>query len=97
MEVRIGVENFLHKSFQKFHIIIWSRMKLGDVLEVLPMLMLESFLDRFILIWGHEECSKMSSEISPDYHYYFKYLKCVYYACRGKYYGKEDQTFVYSR
>jgi len=54
MEVRIGVEFFFNKSFQKFHIIIWSCMKFGDVLEVFPMFMLESFLDQFIFIWGHE-------------------------------------------
>jgi hypothetical protein len=32
VEVRIGVEIFLSKTFQKFHIIIWSWMKLEDVL-----------------------------------------------------------------
>ncbi len=49
MEIKVGVENFLNKAFQKFHITIWSCMKLEDVLEVLPMLMLESFL-RFVFI-----------------------------------------------
>jgi hypothetical protein len=58
-------------------------MKLEDVLEVFPMLMLESFLDCFIFIWGCEQCSKTSSEISPGSHYYLKDLKHVYYACRG--------------
>jgi hypothetical protein len=54
MEVRVRVEKFLNKAFQKFHIAIWSCMKLEDVLEVLPRFMLESFLDQFIFIWGHE-------------------------------------------
>jgi hypothetical protein len=45
VEVRARVESFLNKAFQKFHIAIWSCMKLEDVLEVLPMFMLESFLD----------------------------------------------------
>jgi hypothetical protein len=45
VEVKTRVENFISKAFQKFHIVIWSCMKLEDVLEVLPMFMLESFLD----------------------------------------------------
>jgi hypothetical protein len=63
MEVRVEVENFLSKATQKFHIIIWFYMKFEDLLEVLPLFMPESFLDRFVFIWGHEQCSKMSNEI----------------------------------
>jgi hypothetical protein len=69
-------------------------MKLEDVLEVLPMLMPESFLDQFPFIWGHEQCSKRFDEISPRSHYYLKDLKHVYYVCCGKDYGKEDQTLL---
>jgi hypothetical protein len=87
VEVKIGVKFFLSRAFQKFHIIIWSCMKLEDVLEVFPMLMPKSFLDRFIFIWGHEQCSKTFGEISPKSHYYLKDLKRVYYACCGKDYG----------
>jgi hypothetical protein len=29
-------------------------MKLEDVLEAFPMFMLESFLDRFVFVWGRE-------------------------------------------
>jgi hypothetical protein len=49
VEVRIGVEIFLFKTFEKFNVTIWSCMKLEDVLEVLPMLMAENFVDQFIL------------------------------------------------
>ncbi len=42
IEVRVIVEHFLANAFQKFYIIIWSCMKLKDVLEVLPMLMPKS-------------------------------------------------------
>ncbi len=42
IEVRVVVEHFLVNAFQKFYIIIWSCMKLKDVLEVLPMLMPKS-------------------------------------------------------
>jgi hypothetical protein len=45
VEVGARVENFLAVTFQKFHIAIWSCLKLEDVLEVFPMLMLENFLD----------------------------------------------------
>jgi len=92
VEFKTGVEDFLTKTFEKIYVAIWSCMKFKDVLEVLPMYMLENFVDRFIFIWGHEQCSKTSSEISPRSHYYLKDLKCVYHGCHGLPYGKEDQT-----
>jgi hypothetical protein len=94
VEVRVRVQNFLNKAFQKFHITIWSSMKLKDVLVVLPMFMLESFLDRFVFVWGCEKCSKTFGEVSTSTHYHLKDLKCMYYACHGKDYGKEDQTLL---
>jgi hypothetical protein len=94
VEIRPGVNFFLSKAFQKFHITIGFCMKLEDVLEVLPMLMPKSFLDWFIFIWGLEQCSKMFGEISLKSHYYLKDLKCVYYVCCGKDYGKEEQTWM---
>jgi hypothetical protein len=45
VEIKIGINIFLSKAFQKFHITIWSCMKFEDVLEVLPMFVLESFLE----------------------------------------------------
>jgi hypothetical protein len=48
MEVIARVENFLTKAFQKFHIIIWSCMKLEDLLKILLMIMPENFLDLFV-------------------------------------------------
>jgi hypothetical protein len=62
VEIKVGMENIVNKAFQKFHIAIWSCMKLEDVLEVLPMLMLESFLNWFLFIWGCEQCSKTFGE-----------------------------------
>jgi len=94
VKVKVGMENFLNKTFQKFHIVIWYCMKLEDVLEVLPMLMPKSFLDWFIFFWGCEQCSKIYGEISLGSHYYLKDLKCVYYARCGKDYGKEDRTLL---
>ncbi len=94
VEVRAGVENFLSKAFQKFHIAIWSCMKLDDVLEVLSMLMPKSFLDWFVFIWGCKQCSKTSSETSLESHYYLKDLKHVYYACHRKDYRKGGSSMV---
>jgi hypothetical protein len=52
------------------------------------------FLEHFVFIWGHEECSKMSNQISLGSHNYLKDLKRMYYACLGLPYGKEDQTLL---
>jgi hypothetical protein len=45
VEVKVRVEDFLVKAFEKFYITIWSCMKFEDVLEVLPMFMPENFVD----------------------------------------------------
>jgi hypothetical protein len=50
-------------------------MKLEDVLEVLPMLILEKIMDQFVFIWEPEQCSNTSGEISLKSHYYLKDLK----------------------
>jgi hypothetical protein len=39
VEIKARVEHFLSTAFENFYIIIWSCMKLEDVLKVLPMLM----------------------------------------------------------
>jgi hypothetical protein len=69
-------------------------MKFEDVLNILLMFMLESFLDQFVFIWGHEQCSKTFGEITHESYYYLKDLKNTYYVCRGLPYGKEDQTLL---
>jgi hypothetical protein len=89
--VKVGVEHFLSQVF-KFYITIWSCTKLDNVLEVLPMLIPKTFLEWFVFIWGHEQCSKMSGQIFLGY--YLKDLKIMYYNCRGLPYGKEDQTLL---
>jgi hypothetical protein len=75
MEVRTRVEHFLSQVFKYFYIAIWFCMKLEDVLKVLPMLIPEIFLEQFVFIWGSEQCFKMSGQISPGSHYYWKDLK----------------------
>ncbi len=54
MEVKIGVEDFLVKAFEKNYVASLSCMNLEDVLEVLPMFMPANFVDWFVFIWGHE-------------------------------------------
>jgi hypothetical protein len=41
VEVKAGVKHFLSQAFKYFYNVILSYMKLGDVLEVLPMFMLK--------------------------------------------------------
>jgi hypothetical protein len=45
VEIKASVEDFLVKAFEKNYIVIWSCMKLEDVLKVLPMLMPKKFVD----------------------------------------------------
>ncbi len=51
---KVEVKHFLVHTFEIFYIAIWSCMKLEDVLEVLLMLILDSFVDQFVFIWGHK-------------------------------------------
>jgi hypothetical protein len=37
VQVKVGVENFLSKAFERFNVAIWPCMNLEDVLEVLPI------------------------------------------------------------
>jgi len=50
VEVKVGMKYFLTQAFKKFYIIIWSCMKLEDVIEVLPMLIPDTFVDYFVFI-----------------------------------------------
>jgi hypothetical protein len=83
VEIRVKMEDFLLKAFEIFYITIWSCMKLEDVMEVLPMLMPKNFMDRFVFIWGREQCSKTVGQISLGSYYYLKDLKHIYYGCHG--------------
>ncbi len=94
MEVKTRVEHFFSQAFKYFYIVIWSCVKLEDVLEILLMLMLKTLLEQFVFIWGGEQCSKMFGQISLGSHYYLKDLKQVYYVCLGLPYGKEEQTLL---
>ncbi len=45
VKVKAGMKHFFACAFENFYIAIWSYMKLEDVLEVLPMLISNTFLD----------------------------------------------------
>ncbi len=94
IEVRVKLKKKIVNAFKKFHIKIWSYMKLKDVLEVPPMLMPKTFVGWLIFIQGCEQCSKTYDIISPGSYYYLKDLQQVYYVCCGLPYGKEDQTLL---
>jgi hypothetical protein len=54
----------------------------------------KTFVEWFVFIWGLEQCSKTSSQISPGSYYYLKDLKIMHYNCRGLPYGKKDHTLL---
>jgi hypothetical protein len=38
-------------------------MLLEDVMQVLPLLMPQVFVDQIFFIWGHEQCSKTLGQL----------------------------------
>jgi hypothetical protein len=50
VKVKVGIKHFFAHAFEKFYIAIWSCMKLEYVFEVLPMLILDTFVDYFVFI-----------------------------------------------
>jgi hypothetical protein len=67
-------------------------MLIEDVVEVLTLLLLQKFIDQFVFIWGHEQCSMTSGQFRVGNYYCLKDLSHVYSTCRGLPYGKKDQT-----
>jgi hypothetical protein len=45
IEMRVGMKHVFAHAFEKLYIAIWSCVKLEDVLEVLPMLIPNMFVD----------------------------------------------------
>jgi len=54
VKVRVEMQNFLSSTFINIYIAIWSCMLLEDVMQVLPLVMPQVFVDQFFFIWGHE-------------------------------------------
>ncbi len=50
MGARVGVQHFFSQAFKGHYIIIWSCI-LQDVMEILPMLMPQIFIDQFVFVF----------------------------------------------
>jgi hypothetical protein len=50
VETRARIQHFFICAFKKFYIGIWSCMFIEDVMEVLILLLLQDFIDRFVFI-----------------------------------------------
>jgi hypothetical protein len=90
VEARVGVQHFLTHAFKKFYIEIWSCMLIEDVMEVLTLLLMQDFIDQFVFIWGHEQCSITLGQLTIRNYYCLKDLSRVYFAYRKLSYGKEN-------
>jgi hypothetical protein len=86
------MENFLYNTSKVLchNLVLYE---LEDVLEVLSMFMLKNFLDRFVFLWGREQGCKMFNEITPEFYYYLKDLKHVYYVCHGYFMGRKIKHY----
>ncbi len=78
VETKTRMQHCFSLAFKKFHIAIWFWMLLEVVMEILPILMPQVFVDH-LGSWTY---------------YYLKDLKCVYFTCRKPPYGKEDQMLL---
>jgi hypothetical protein len=54
-------------------------MLLKDVMQVLPLLMPQIFVDQFVFIWGHEQCKRILGQFTLGTYYYLKDLKHLYF------------------
>jgi hypothetical protein len=71
------VQHFLIHAFKKFYIAIWFCMLIEDVMEVLILLLSHNFIEQFVFIWGHEQCSMTLDQFTTETYYCFKDLSCV--------------------
>jgi hypothetical protein len=67
-------------------------MLLKDVFEILLLLMPKTFIDQFVFVWGHEECTTTTGQLTCLIYYYLKDLDQVHLDYRGMPYGDKDQT-----
>jgi hypothetical protein len=67
-------------------------MLLKDVLEILPLLMPKILINQFVFVWGHEQCTTTTGQLTRSIYYYLKDLDRIHLACKGFPYGDRDQT-----
>jgi hypothetical protein len=56
-------------------------MWLEGVMQVLPLLVPQTFVDQFVFIWGCEQCTKTFGQLNTWTYYYVRDLNRVYLAC----------------
>jgi hypothetical protein len=64
----------------------------NNVLEILPLLMPKTLIDSFVFVWGCEQCTTATDQLTRSIYCYLKDLDRVHLACRGLPYGHMDQT-----
>jgi hypothetical protein len=67
-------------------------MLLEDVLEILPLLMPKTFINQFVFVWGREQCTITTGQLTHLVYYYLRDLDQIQFACQGLPYGDRDQT-----
>jgi hypothetical protein len=50
LEICAKVQHVMSWAFEHFYIVIWSCMLLKDGFEILPLLMLKTFIDQFVFV-----------------------------------------------
>ncbi len=61
------------------------------MMQVLPLLVPQAFVDQFVFIWGCEQCIRTLGELTIGTYYYLKDLNHVCFVCQRLHYGIEDQ------
>jgi len=77
VETIIGVQHFFIHAFKNIYITIWFCMLIEDVMEILTLLLSHNFIEHFVFIWGHEQCSMTLGQLIVGIYYYFKDLTHV--------------------
>jgi hypothetical protein len=76
VETITGIHFFI-RAFKKNYITIWFCMLIEDVMEILILLLSHNFIEHFVFIWGHEQCSITLGQLIAGIYYYFKDLTHV--------------------
>jgi hypothetical protein len=56
-------------------------MLLEDVMHVFLSLVPQAFVDKFVFIWGCEQCTMTLGQVTTRTYYYLKDLNHVYFTC----------------
>jgi hypothetical protein len=78
LESRVGVQHVFFLAFKKSHVAIWSYMLLEDVMQIFPLLVLQRFVDQFVLICGCEQCTRTLGQFTIRTHIILKIsIMCI--------------------